>query len=276
MVTSLVAVAVPAYAGDVTPGTTGAASTVQNGLQPGANPASQAAPDNSSSSAPSSGSGSSSAAAPGSSTQTSPGQSTTQKSGGSNAPATTTTNSSSASSNPVADLGTCLAAAGMDPTKSQKCFSDAAAGLQGMGGGGSGGGGGTPDPKAALTTFFACVQTALTAKSTAAGEQCGTDLFAALGIKQAKCLDPALQPLLKAIDGLLAGSPAALQAALADLPKSLPGELQQLPICLQGAPPATKPTKAPVTSTGTKSTSGAAVSDPIAAVAVAAQPNFTG
>jgi hypothetical protein len=275
MVTSLVAVAVPAYAGDATPGTTGAASTVQNGLQPGAAPASQAAPDSSSSTAPSSGSGSSGAAAPSSSSQTSTGQPTTQKGASSKAPATTTSNSSAASSNPVADLATCLAAAALDPTKTQKCFSAAAAGLQGMGGGGSSGAG-TPDPKAALTTFFACVQAALTAKSTAAGETCGTDLFAALGIKQAKCLDPALQPLLKAIDGLLAGSPAALQKALADLPKTLPGELQQLPICLQGAPPATKPTKAPVASTGTKSTSGAAVSDPIAAVAVAAQPNFTG
>ena len=177
----------------------------------------------------------------------------------------------------MADLGTCLAAAALDPTKTQKCFSDATAGLQGMGGGGSGSSSaGTPDPQAALTTFFACVQAALTAKSTAAVEMCGTDLFAALGIKQAKCLDPALQPLLKALDGLLAGSPAALQAALADLPKALPNELQQLPICLQGAASAPKPTKAPVVSTGTKSSSGAAVSDPIAAVAVAAQPNFTG
>jgi hypothetical protein len=256
MATSLVAVAVPAFAAG-SPDPTGVISTIQNGLDPSATPTPDASgtPPVVDSSAPASASPSASATP------------------------TPTASTSGPAGNPVTDLATCLAAAGLNPTAAQKCFTDAVSGLQGQLP--SGGTGGAPDPTTALTTFFACAQTALTAKSTAAGEKCGTDLFAALGISQAKCLDPTLQPLLSAIDGLLGGDPAKLQAEVTNLPNTLPGQLQALPNCLQGtsdptATPTPTPTPSVSTGTGTSGASGAATSDPIAAVAVAATPNFTG
>jgi hypothetical protein len=197
-------------------------------------------------------------------------------------PTPSATSSAPAAGNPVTDLATCLATAGLDPTAAQKCLTDAASGLQSLlPTGGTGGGGGAPDPTTALTTFFTCAQGALTSMSTAAGEKCGTDLFTALGIAQAKCLDPTLQPLLTAIDGLIGGDPSKLETELTDLPNTLPGQLETLPDCLQGTTSATPTPSASVSpsasaSTGTTTNSGGAVSDPTDPIAVAAEPTFTG
>jgi hypothetical protein len=236
MATSLVAVAVPAYAGSSTdPG-----SAVTGAVTPGST-SSDASPSPS----------------PSPSTDTS---SASSKTASTNADST----------NPLAALtppASCTQAFGGDPTKIQQCLTDAAGAL----------GGGSPPPQAAaLQTFFTCAQAALVSQSAAAGEKCGTDLFTALGIPGADCLDPTLQPILKALDALLKNQdPSQLQTVLEGLGTTLPAQLQQLPACLNPTPSdSATPTPTPVEST--TAASAPATSDPTTAIPVSATPTFTG
>lgn len=255
MATSLVAVAIPAYADGTSPDPTAVASAIQNGLDPAtttptptdsssAAPADNAAPADSSSSA-----ASSSSEAP--------------------APAT----SSSAAANPLAGLtdppASCTAALGGDPTKIQTCITDAIAAA------------GAPTPPAQLAPVTAFLTCASTASGAVSGKLCVTTLFTALGIPDTTCPDAVLQPVLEALDGLIQNQdPAKLQAVLTGLPTELPAELMKVAACLTPtattSTPAPTPTPSATASTGTSVSSGAAVSDPTDPVAVAAEPTFTG
>jgi hypothetical protein len=176
-----------------------------------------------------------------------------------------------AAANPLAGLTdpppSCTAALGGDPTKLQTCLTDAAAAA------------GLPTPPAqlgAVTTFLTC---AAGVKTTTAGEACAQALFKALGIPNTDCLDPALKPILNAIDALITNQdPSALQEELSTLPNKLPTELSQVQACLTPAAATTTPAPTPTAtpSAGTSEGSGAAVSDPTVPVAVAAEPTFTG
>jgi hypothetical protein len=175
-----------------------------------------------------------------------------------------------AAANPLAGLTnpppSCTAALGGDPTKLQTCLTDAATAA------------GLPTPPAqlgALTTFLTC---AAGVKTTLAGEACAEALFKALGIPDSDCLNPALNPLLAAIDKLITNQdPSGLQEELTNLPTTLPDELTQVAACLTPTDTTTPtPTPSATPSAGTSEGSGAATSDPIAAVPVVAEPNFTG
>jgi hypothetical protein len=116
-------------------------------------------------------------------------------------------------------------------------------------------------------------------KTTLAGEACAETLFKTLGIPDSDCLNPAVNPILNALDALITNQdPSALQAELTGLSTELPKELTQVQDCLMPAadPTTPAPTSSATPSAGTSTGSGAAVSDPTVPVAVAAEPTFTG
>jgi hypothetical protein len=250
MVTSLLAVALPAYADEPQPDPNAVASSLQAAADPASSttdPASDPA-----TAAPTE-DPSSEAATP------DPAETTT--------PPADDSNPLSALTDPPAS---CTAALGGDPTKIQTCLTDAAAA--------AGGGGGTPSlpPQlAALQTFLTCASKVTDLES---GKACGTALFEGLGIPKTDCLDPALDPILAALDGLITDQdPTKLQAELEGLGTELPKELAQVQECVNPTPTdSPSPTPTPTPTQSTTESNGAATADPIAAVAVVADPVFTG
>jgi hypothetical protein len=249
MATSLaaVAIAVPAYA-DSSSSSTNPISTLAESPSPSATPSPSDTP----------------AASDTPGAKASPSATSSSTAAGSKAA------TSGIAANPLAGLtdppASCTAALGGDPTKLQTCLTDAATAA------------GLPTPPAqlgALTTFLTC---AAGVKTTLAGEACAEALFKALGIPDSDCLNPALNPLLAAIDKLITNQdPSGLQEELTNLPTTLPDELTQVAACLTPTDTTTPtPTPSATPSAGTSEGSGAATSDPIAAVPVVAEPNFTG
>ena len=270
MATSLVAVAIPAYATDAAspPDPTGVTGALQKGLTPTSSGNTAGTPaDAAGTSTDTAGTPTDTAGTP---TDTAGTPANTAGSGDSNTAATTGGSKATTGAAAVAPPASCTATLGGDPTKLQACVTDGAKALAAALNAPA-----PPPQLAAVQTFLTC---AAATKTTLGGEACGEALFKALGIPDSDCLNPAVNPILNAIDALITNQdPSVLQGELTGLSTSLPNELTQVQACLMPTTPSTPPSTPPVTPIkGTTAKSGAASSDPIAAVAVAAEPTFTG